>query len=164
MFADEFGLFPFSNRNAAARGRLRGRGSDASENEGALHFISAVTQSGLDGLLDNVLAALESVETADTLPPILPEMDLPRSEYEELPVLRPKPRRETVLVRKRGDVFDVRARRAVRIAALLNEDDWNARMQFLGYLQRAGVVRALEEAGVGPGDTVRFGEVEWEWE
>ena len=28
MFADEFGLFPFSNRNAAARGRLRGRGSD----------------------------------------------------------------------------------------------------------------------------------------
>ena len=97
-------------------------------------------------------------------PPTLPEMDIQRSEYEELPVLRPKPRRETVLVRKRGDVFDVRARRAVRIAALLNEDDWNARMQFLGYLQRAGVVRALENAGVLPGDTVRFGEVEWEWE
>ena len=63
-----------------------------------------------------------------------------------------------------GDVFDVQARRAVRIAALLNEDDWNARLQFLGYLQRAGVVRALEEAGVVPGDTVRFGDVEWEWE
>ena len=111
-----------------------------------------------------MLAALESVETGDTLPPVLPEMDIERSEYKELPVLRPKPRRETVLVCKRGDVFDVRARRAVRIAALLNEDDWNARMQFLGYLQRAGVVRALEDAGVLPGDTVRFGEVEWEWE
>ena len=164
MFADEFGLLPYSDRNTAARGRLRGRGADIPEDERTLHFISAVTQSGLDGLLDNVLAALESVETAGTLPPILPEMDLPRSECEELPVLRPKPRRETVLVRKRGDVFDVRARRAVRIAALLNEDDWNARMQFLGYLQRAGVVRALENAGVLPGDTVRFGEVEWEWE
>ena len=82
----------------------------------------------------------------------------------ELPVLRPRPRREHALVRKRGDVFDVQARRAVRIAAMLNEDDWNARVQFLGYLQRAGVVRALEEAGVTPGDTVRFGDVEWEWE
>ena len=164
MFADEFGLLPYSDRDTAARGRLRGRGADVPEDERTLHFISAVTQSGLDGLLDNVLAALESVETADTLPPVLPEMDLQRSEYEDLPVLRPKPRRETVLVRKRGDVFDVRARRAVRIAALLNEGDWNARMQFLGYLQRAGVVRALENAGVLPGDTVRFGEVEWEWE
>ena len=61
-------------------------------------------------------------------------------------------------------MFVVQARRAVRIAELLNDSDWNARMQFLGYLQRAGVVRALEEAGVTPGDTVRFGEVEWEWE
>ena len=73
--------------------------------------------------------------------------------------------REQVLVRKRGDVFDVRARRAVRIAALLNE----------GRLERAGAVpwlpasaqalcRRWRRRGVGPGDTVRFGEVEWEWE
>ena len=68
MFADEFGLLPYADRNTAARGRLRGRGVDVPEDERTLHFISAVTQSGLDGLLDNVLAALESVETADTLP------------------------------------------------------------------------------------------------
>lgn len=81
-----------------------------------------------------------------------------------MPVLRPKPRRERPVVRKRGGAFIVQAQRAVRIAALLDESDWNARVQFLGYLQRAGIVRALEEAGAAPGDTVRFGDVEWEWQ
>ena len=37
----------------------------------------------------------------------------------------------------------------------------------LRYLQRQlkklGVTRALEDAGVQPGDTVRFGKVELEW-
>ena len=175
MFADEFGLLPASTPGASERGRLRGRRDDTPDGEGTLHFISAATGSGVGGLLDSVLTALESFGADESGAQAIlavdgdahPHPDLPPSRGKEstnLPVLRPKPRREQALVRKRGDVFDVQARRAVRIAALLNEDDWNARVQFLGYLQRAGVVRALEEAGVGPGDTVRFGEVEWEWE
>ena len=47
---------------------------------------------------------------------------------------------------------------------MVAEEDWNARMQFYGYLKRIGVVRALEEAGVSPGDTVVIGRAEWEWE
>ena len=178
MFAEEFGLRAASeHRGDAARGRLRGRRDDAPEGAGTLHFISAVTGSGVDGLLDSVLAALESADEegrelhaisaveGDHHPHPNPLPSRGRGRLgSELPVLRPRPRREQALVRKRGDVFDVQARRAVRIAAMLNEDDWNARVQFLGYLQRAGVVRALEEAGVTPGDTVRFGDVEWEWE
>ena len=175
MFAEEFGLLTAGAPGASERGRLRGRRDDAPYGEGTLHFVSAATSSGIDVMLDSVLAALKSAGAMEHGPHAIsdvdvdnhPHPDLPPSrgnELSELPVLRPKPRRETALVRRRGDVFVVQARRAVRIAALLNEDDWNARMQFLGYLQRAGVVRALEEAGVGPGDTVRFGEVEWEWE
>ena len=175
MFADEFGLRTASGPGDAARGRLRGRRDDAAEGAGTLHFISSVTGNGVEAMLDNVLTALDPIEPVGArtefesdlhvqsqpnyLPPASGSPD-----PSELPVLRPKPRRETTLVLRDGDVFDVQARRAVRIAALLNEDDWNARVQFLGYLQRAGVVRALEEAGVVPGDTVRFGEVEWEWE
>ena len=171
MFADEFGLLIAGGQEDAVRGRLRGRRVDAPEGAGTLHFVSAVTGSGVDAMLDSVLAALASVGELN---------DVDRLDYHlypspppsrgkglsdgDLPVLRPKPRRETTLVLRDGDVFDVQARRAVRIAAMLNEDDWNARVQFLGYLQRAGVVRALEAAGVAPGDTVRFGEVEWEWE
>ena len=168
MFVDEFGLASVRERGGYARGRLRGRRDDAPDGAEPLHFISAVTRGGVDELLDSVLAALESVD--ESVLPSAYGADTGWADNSDdrgtadLPVLRPKPRRETALVRKRGDVFVVQARRAVRIAELLNDSDWNARMQFLGYLQRAGVVRALEEAGVGPGDTVRFGEVEWEWE
>ncbi|MYE55360.1 MAG: GTPase ObgE [Chloroflexi bacterium] len=166
MFADEFGLQSAVRRKDTVRGRLRGRRDDVDDGSGILHFVSAATLDGVDGLLDSVLTALESVDEGEPLDsPVIGVPDgVELIERDDLPVLRPKPRRETTLVLRDGDVFDVQARRAVRIAALLNEDDWNARVQFLGYLQRAGVVRALEEAGVVPGDTVRFGEVEWEWE
>lgn len=160
-------------------------------------FVSAVTHSNIEALLDKAIIALSEADAsaspsrnARNAPsgnaPYTPNMsnknapnahtaasdistasaahavsDTPDN---ALPVLRPKPRRERPVVRKRNGVFIVQAQRAVRIAALLDESDWNARVQFLGYLQRAGIVRALEEAGAAPGDTVRFGDVEWEWQ
>ena len=155
-------------------------------------FVSAVTHNGIDALLDKALIALSEADAAASPSPnarnapsvnafYTPSLsnkdasnaaasgavdtsvvsDLPD---DALPVLRPKPRRERPVVRKRNGAFIVQAQRAVRIAALLDESDWNARVQFLGYLQRAGIVRALEEAGAAPGDTVRFGDVEWEWQ
>ena len=179
-------------------------------------FVSAVTHSNIDALLDKAIIALSQSDAAapsssarntpsmpsgnapnpnallnDDAPnahaaasdvsaasaaraasdisaasaaPAVSDISAASVNEETLPVLRPKPRRERPVVRKRGDAFIVQAQRAVRIAALLDESDWNARVQFLGYLQRAGIVRALEEAGAAPGDTVRFGDVEWEWQ
>jgi Obg family GTPase CgtA-like protein len=37
-------------------------------------------------------------------------------------------------------------------------------MQFYRRLQHTGVVKALEDAGVRPGDTVHIGELEFLWE
>ena len=51
-----------------------------------------------------------------------------------------------------------------RIAARVDPDNWDAKLQFHAHLKRMGVVRALEEAGVSHGDTVRIGDMEWEWE
>ena len=143
-------------------------------------FVSAVTHSNIEALLDKAIIALSQADAATPSPnasnmqskntPNAADPDVsaasPVSDIsdDDLPVLRPKPRRERPVVRKRNGAFIVQAQRAVRIAALLDESDWNARVQFLGYLQRAGIVRALEEAGAAPGDTVRFGDVEWEWQ
>ncbi len=152
-------------------------------------FVSAVTHSNIEALLDKAIIALSEADAAASPSPNARNMqskntpsvsnkDAPNAAASDvstaspvsdlpddaLPVLRPKPRRERPVVRKRNGAFIVQAQRAVRIAALLDESDWNARVQFLGYLQRAGIVRALEEAGAAPGDTVRFGDVEWEWQ
>ena len=143
-------------------------------------FVSAVTHSNIEALLDKAIIALSQADAAapSRNAPNVSNKDAPNAATfdistasaisavsdDALPVLRPRPRRERPVVRKRNGAFIVQAQRAVRIAALLDESDWNARVQFLGYLQRAGIVRALEEAGAAPGDTVRFGDVEWEWQ
>jgi Obg family GTPase CgtA-like protein len=46
---------------------------------------------------------------------------------------------------------------------MVDQSNWEARMQFYRLLERMGAVRALEQAGVGEGDTVVIGRVEWEW-
>lgn len=114
--------------------------------------VSAATGEGVDDLMDAALRAL-----AEARPPTLDDTD-------ELPVLRPQPRRPAVRVSRDGEDFVVEAPAAVRIAQVLNEDDWHARAQFYAYLSRIGAIRALEAAGVAPGDTVRIGKLEWEWE
>ena len=114
--------------------------------------VSAATGEGVDELMD---AALRSL--AEARPPA-------PGDTEELPVLRPQPRRPSVRVSRHDEDFVVDAPGAVRIAQVLNQDDWHARAQFYAYLTRIGAIRALEAAGVAPGDTVRIGKLEWEWE
>jgi GTP-binding protein len=127
-----------------------------SDEDAPLFFISAATGEGVNALLDRVLHDLGDVRRA--------EQERPAPAPEDVPVLRPRPQREPVRVHKQRGVYIVDSPRVARIAARIDEEDWHARTQFLGYLQSAGVIRALEEAGVAPGDTVRFGEIEWEWQ
>ena len=110
----------------------------------------------MNALMNKVLEVLDETKGHHETVVVAPEA--------EQTLIRPRPRRERTKVRRKDGTYIVTAPRAARIAALLNESDWNARIQFYGYLQRAGIVRALEEAGIGPGDTVRFGDMEWEWE
>ncbi len=122
-----------------------------------IHFISAVTREGVDRLLDSVLHALQDAPDPFASPPGVGPGDLP--------VLRPAPRRRRPAVSVEDDgVFVVDWPSAERMAAMVNPDDWTANIQFYQRLIRSGVVRALEEAGISPGDTVRIGEVEWQWD
>ena len=124
-----------------------------------VHFISAVTHEGVADLLDATLRALEDAPDLFSAPPTGARGD------DDLPVLRPTPRRRRPAVYVEEDgVFVVDWPSAERMAVMVDPDDWTANVQFYNRLIRAGVVRALEEAGVAPGDTVRIGQVEWQWD
>ena len=128
-----------------------------SEEDTPLCLISAASGEGLDALLDEVLQLLDAASEGH-------EATSARPEESPLPVIRPRARREPVKVRRQKGAYVVAMPQAARIAAMIDENNWNARIQFHQHLKRMGVIRALEEAGIGPGDTVRIGKVEWEWE
>lgn len=121
-----------------------------------VHAISAASGEGVDALLDGVLEMLDMAGPAGNLPPA--------AEQRAVPVLRPEPLRQGPEVSRDNGGYVVDMPSAARIAAMVDPSNWNAMIQLRRYLKRVGVVKALEDAGVGPGDLVRIGKVEWEWE
>jgi GTP-binding protein len=71
---------------------------------------------------------------------------------------------EPVQVWREDELFVVSCTPAERITAMVDMQNWTARMQLHGELERLGVLRALRKRGVAPGDTVRIGSVEMEWQ
>lgn len=123
-----------------------------------VHFISAAGHQNLDSLMKATVQVLKST-------PARWESDGLSTPTKDLPVLRPKPRRTGPKVSKnREGEYVVRSSDAIRIAGMVDLDRWEARMQFYRRLQHTGVVKALEDAGVRPGDTVHIGELEFLWE
>ncbi len=124
---------------------------------GDIHFVSAITHEGVDRLLDSVLLALQ-----DAPDPIAAPSGVG---VDGIPVIRPAPRRRRPAVYVQDDgVFVVDWPSAERMAVMVDPSDWTANIQFYSRLMRSGVVKALEDAGIATGDTVRIGQVEWQWD
>ena len=117
----------------------------------SLHFISALTGEGVDGLLTSLAEALASLPKTTQLSDAL----LPRKRVR---VPEPQPS-----VSKEREVFVVSSPRAERLVALPDLRQFQARLQLRRELDRLGVLQALVEAGVQSGDTVRIGKTELEW-
>ena len=81
----------------------------------------------------------------------------------ELPVFRPDDDEAFTIERDDGGWW-VRGVRVERLAAMTVWNLDEAVRRFQRTLERMGIVKALEEAGVQPGDTVRIGEAELVWE
>ncbi len=111
--------------------------------------IAAVTGEGIRELMRRV----ESMVPTDT---------------EEVPDVPPVPRMERpgskLSVYREETGFAVSCALAERMLDVVDLGNWRARLQFHRELNRLGVIEALERAGVAPGDTVRIGEFEMEWE
>jgi GTP-binding protein len=117
-----------------------------------VHFISALTGEGLPALMDAIVTTLAGA----------PE---------------PKPQGPTraiklALVGKRSELeverltwgFVVRGDRVEHLVERTDMDSEGALARFQTELDKLGVNAALEAAGVQPGDTVRIGEVEFEYQ
>ena len=122
-----------------------------------IYAVSAAARTGLDELLDGVLETLNRTREEQAVAPITPDDP-------ELPVLRPRGRGTRPAVHRKDGAYVVSDPAATRVAGMIDGRDWSARMQFYGHLKRLGVVKALEEAGIVPGDTVHIGKLECEWE
>jgi GTP-binding protein len=118
----------------------------------AASFVSAATGEGVPGLMEEALRVLDRV-TADAGA----VRKAPRK------VFRPRPGGAGASVRREGDVFVLVAPELERIIAKAGTTDSEIRGQLAGQFTRLGVNKALEKAGVKPGDKVRCGSLEWEW-
>jgi len=112
-------------------------------------FISAATGEGVTQLMIETVNMLGKVEETD------------RKVMRK--VFKPQPRDEGVQIHKEEDTFVVVAPALERIVARVDMSSAQVRGQLDRQLTRLGVRRALDKAGVKPGDKVRCGDLEWEW-
>jgi GTP-binding protein len=115
------------------------------------HAISAVTGEGVLALMRRTFELLQA------LPPAEPAPLQPA-------VFRPAETEDAFVIEREGDGWRVRGVRVERIAAMTPFVLPEAAARFQRQLRAMGVDRALEEAGVQSGDTVRIGERELEWQ
>jgi GTP-binding protein len=114
------------------------------------HAISAVSKQGVQELMQRTFALLQS------LPPVEMPLEAPA-------VFRPAEREEDFSIESERDGWRVRGVRVERLAAMTPFVLPEAAARFQRQLRAMGVIKALEEAGVQPGDMVYIGEWELEW-
>lgn len=118
----------------------------------ARYFVSGQSGEGIDDLragLNKLLAQIPAV---------------PRRQPEGPSLLSPRSRTGRPSVMKDSGVFVVSSPPAERLVVLPDMRQFKVRLQLREELARLGVLRALEEAGVKHGDTVRIGTREFQWE
>ncbi len=115
-------------------------------------FISAETGEGITSLVEEIEAALATTDKG-----ILAGTPVPTA------VFRPRSEKNECTVTRAEDVFVIHSVPLERILAGADITDAEIRHQLRRPMERYGVVRALERAGIQAGDTVRCGDNEWKW-
>jgi GTP-binding protein len=115
------------------------------------HAISAVSGQGVRPLLQRTFQLLSTLPAPELAP-------------EAPAVFRPHQEEDAFTIEREEDGWRVRGVRVERIAAMTPFSLPEAAARFQRQLRAMGVVQALEQAGVQPGDMVRVGEEELEWQ
>jgi GTP-binding protein len=133
------------DRLAELKGIFSGAGTD-------LHFISAATGEGVTELMTEATRLLDRVVAE-----VKDREKVPKT------VFHPRPSGVATSVRKDGETYIITAPELERIIARVDMNNPEVRRQVQRHLTRAGIKRALEKAGIQPGDRVRCGDFEWDW-
>jgi GTPase len=78
------------------------------------------------------------------------------------PVLRPEPP-DSFTIEKTDNGYLVHGKRVERMVAMTDPDSPEAMERLERQMRKLGVWEALENAGIEPGDAVRFGKIEYLW-
>ena len=114
--------------------------------------VSAVTGEGVSGLMMEIMEVLKRVAVEGEAGKKVPGK-----------VFRPQPWAGGISVHKEEDTFVVVVPKLERIVAGTGLGSSEVRWQLKRQLVRLGAGKALEKAGIKPGDKVRCGSLELEW-
>lgn len=117
-------------------------------------YCSALTGEGVEAVVEAMSARLAGVPVPEPTP------EVPRVQ------LKPRGRRVSVppVVSRQPWGFSVSGPRVEGLVAATDFDSAPSLDRFQALLDRIGVSAALEEAGARPGDTVRIGDLEFEYQ
>ena len=119
--------------------------------------ISAVTHQGVDELMQYTAHRLQEIQREEaerTATQAIADI--------EGTILRPQPEDAFTVTKEQG-VYVVRGKRVERTVNMTNQGSDESMDRLQVTLEKMGVTRALEDAGVKVGDRVRFGKVELYW-
>ncbi|MDP2731120.1 MAG: GTPase ObgE [Dehalococcoidales bacterium] len=117
-----------------------------------VHFIAAATGEGVSELMAETARRLAETAASPKAGEKFPRV-----------VLRPQPKEVTPRVYQEGDIFVIEAHSLERIVARVDMTDPEVSRQLQRQMDRLGVTRLLEGAGIKPGDKVRCGNFQWQW-
>ncbi len=123
-----------------------------------VYAISAAAHQGTKELIQFVSFKLQEIQLDEA------EREAAQAllDAEEGAVLRPQPE-DAFTVSKEAGVFVVRGKRVERAVAMTNQESDEGMDRLQVTIEKMGVTKALENAGVQVGDLVRFGKVELYW-
>jgi GTPase len=129
-------------------------------------FVRARNEEGLETIAVSALNGENVERVVAAFARLLPDADAMATPPEPAGVVvhRFDSARDGFAVEREGEAFRVRGRRIERLAAQTDFENDESAERFQRDLSRLGIERELLRAGVAPGDTVRIGTYEMEWD
>jgi len=115
-----------------------------------VYFISATAHKGTEELVKKVAEKLKSIP--------VPEFDIEEDNFDSIKELG-----NNFRVEKRGNEYFAEGELILKIIESTNFDDYESLQFFQNSLRSNGIIKALEDAGIQEGDTVKMYDIEFDF-